>query len=289
MNNWSVYLHTFPNKKTYIGITNQKPETRWGAGGSRYSGQAIYDAIKKYGWENVEHKILFKDLSLEEANEKEKQMIKLYKSRIYENGYNIQEGGYSGKTISRDLVMEKWNEGENAQKIAREINCSIETVLDILDEMNVDKRERQKRQQAASGEATKIKSSIMVNQFDLNHNFIQTYSCLKDAALAMGATTSYYISQNCQGKNTIAHGFLWQYYKEENIKDGIPFWDDTVTVKQSQKKRVIQYSMEMQELNRFDSVAEANVFIGRPRRSSGISEACRGRRKSSGGYIWKYE
>ena len=72
-------------------------------------------------------------------------MIKLYKSRIYENGYNIQEGGYSGKTISRDLVMEKWNEGENAQKIAREINCSIETVLDILDEMNVDKRERQKR------------------------------------------------------------------------------------------------------------------------------------------------
>ena len=29
MDNFKVYMHIFPNKKIYIGITMQKPEKRW--------------------------------------------------------------------------------------------------------------------------------------------------------------------------------------------------------------------------------------------------------------------
>lgn len=33
---YKVYKHTTPSKKVYIGITNQKPERRWGKNGRGY-------------------------------------------------------------------------------------------------------------------------------------------------------------------------------------------------------------------------------------------------------------
>ena len=47
---YSVYIHTFPNDKKYIGITSWKPELRWGANGANYKNPYMVNAIKKYGW-----------------------------------------------------------------------------------------------------------------------------------------------------------------------------------------------------------------------------------------------
>ena len=63
-----VYVHKFPNYKVYIGITNQKPERRWSNGSGYYRQKYIANAIKKYGWNNIEHKILFEGLSKKEAS-----------------------------------------------------------------------------------------------------------------------------------------------------------------------------------------------------------------------------
>jgi hypothetical protein len=55
------------------------------------------NAIMKYGWQNIEHKILYKNLSFEEANAKEIELIAKYKTNscrygtIY--GYNATDGG----------------------------------------------------------------------------------------------------------------------------------------------------------------------------------------------------
>ena len=69
------------NNKKYIGITGRNPKLRWGVNGNGYKGNKyFYNAIQKYGWENFEHKILFENLSLEEACDKEKYLIELYKS-----------------------------------------------------------------------------------------------------------------------------------------------------------------------------------------------------------------
>lgn len=86
-----VYMHI--NKidgKKYIGITKNYKK-RW-QNGNGYSGQRrFYYAIRKYGWNNFKHVILEKNLTLEEAYEKEKEYIKKYDSMY--NGYNISEGG----------------------------------------------------------------------------------------------------------------------------------------------------------------------------------------------------
>lgn len=52
-------------------------------------------AIKKYGWDNFQHEILFEGLTKEQAELKEIELIALYKSDQREYGYNIEHGGNS--------------------------------------------------------------------------------------------------------------------------------------------------------------------------------------------------
>lgn len=99
MKKYIVYMHIFPNNKKYIGITCKKPNTRWenGAGYNKIHQPVIYNAIQKYGWENVEHKILYTNLTFQEACQKEIELIALYKTNCkkYGNdyGYNMTDGG----------------------------------------------------------------------------------------------------------------------------------------------------------------------------------------------------
>lgn len=90
-NNYSVYMHVFPNGKKYIGITSQKPEKRWRSGKGYAFNPKMYRAIQKYGWENVEHIILYNDLPKAMAEATEIRLIAEYNTTI--NGYNIENGG----------------------------------------------------------------------------------------------------------------------------------------------------------------------------------------------------
>lgn len=99
---YKVYIHTFPNGKHYVGITQQKPEKRWHYGAG-YSGQPyVYNAIKKYGWENIYHSIIYDDLTKEEAEEKEITLIALLKSNQRDYGYNVANGGQCRGTMSEE-------------------------------------------------------------------------------------------------------------------------------------------------------------------------------------------
>lgn len=90
---YTVYKHTCPNGKVYIGITSQDPHQRW-QGGRGYKHSAhFHSAIQKYGWENMNHEILFANLSREEAEAKEVELIKYHKSNDRRYGYNIADGG----------------------------------------------------------------------------------------------------------------------------------------------------------------------------------------------------
>ena len=88
------YLHIFPNEKIYVGTTQQdKVEYRWGANGGGYKGQSlIWNAIQKYGWENIKHKVI-ECKTPEEMWEMEKELIKKYDTTNREKGYNCSTGG----------------------------------------------------------------------------------------------------------------------------------------------------------------------------------------------------
>lgn len=123
MKDYKVYIHKCPNNKVYVGITCKKPEHRWGNGKGYKSNDHFYKAIQKYGWDNIEHKILYTGLSKEEAEQKEIELIAEYDSTNRENGYNNEKGGhYAGKMSLRSKkklsksVKELWQNEEYRKK-----------------------------------------------------------------------------------------------------------------------------------------------------------------------------
>lgn len=107
---WCVYIHkNIKNNNRYIGITSQNPpEKRWGKNGNLYKyentnnkSSVFYNAIKKYGWDNFEHIVVYKNLTENEAKWKEISMIKYYNTYIHSKeskGYNMTTGGDGCKT-----------------------------------------------------------------------------------------------------------------------------------------------------------------------------------------------
>lgn len=106
MNNYVVYMHIVPNGKKYIGITSKKPEYRWSNGKGYKSNKHFYNAIQKYGWENIEHIILYNNLEEKEAYKKEIELIAKYKSNNRKYGYNNSTGGEKSAT-----GCPAWNKG----------------------------------------------------------------------------------------------------------------------------------------------------------------------------------
>lgn len=96
MRDYKIYMHTFPNKKRYIGQTCQEVEKRWGNGRHYDQCPKIKNAIDKYGWDSVESTVLFDGLTHDEADEKEKEAIRLFDT--INNGYNVSIGGNAPKS-----------------------------------------------------------------------------------------------------------------------------------------------------------------------------------------------
>ena len=107
---YKIYKYTNKiNGKVYIGQTSKTLEERAQSNGSNYKEcRKFYAAIQKYGWESFEAEILIDGLSLEEANNKEEEYIRLYNS-TGENGYNLALGGNNTEMSaeSKSIISEK--------------------------------------------------------------------------------------------------------------------------------------------------------------------------------------
>lgn len=97
---YSVYKHTSPSGKIYIGVTKQTPRKRWQNGLGYRTQEYFYRAILKYGWDKFKHEIVYQTESYEDANSKEVELIAKYKSTNKNFGYNIESGGNLNKGMS---------------------------------------------------------------------------------------------------------------------------------------------------------------------------------------------
>ena len=127
----SIYIHIFnENNKCYIGQTSVNPNRRWGSNGINYSAQVFYNAIKKYGWNNISHVVICNGLSKEQVNEMEVALISIFKSTNRDGfGYNVSNGGdgvgkHSEETRKKISEAQK---GENNHMYGK--HPSEETIL----------------------------------------------------------------------------------------------------------------------------------------------------------------
>lgn len=100
MMTYTIYMHTCPDNKVYIGCTQQTLEQRFGKNGEGYARRRDNKAIPpfglavlKFGWENINHEVLATTENREEASKLEQHYINLYDATNPEKGYNRLKGG----------------------------------------------------------------------------------------------------------------------------------------------------------------------------------------------------
>lgn len=108
-----VYKHTVPNGKVYIGITCcENVELRWYGGFGYKQNKAFYEDIKKYGWENIAHDVLYKDLPPKDARRIEIELIEKYNATDPKFGYNLDDGG---RISTEPYIWTTWKYDMNYQ------------------------------------------------------------------------------------------------------------------------------------------------------------------------------
>lgn len=213
MNNFCVYKHTTPSQKIYIGITSQKPKDRWDSGHGYRGQKHFYNAIKKYGWKNIKHEILFTGLDEEEAYSREIELISFYKSNNPKYGYNKSSGeeksGYGTKLTEEQ--RKKISERLTGRKMKKETKEKISNANKGKNNGMYGKTHNDKIKKYISE-----CSSKKVICYDKNNNYIKTYNSIKEATLELtNKINQSSISAVCKGKRATAYGYIWKYAEKQ--------------------------------------------------------------------------
>ena len=224
MNNYTVYKHTTPSGKVCIGITSKDVKERWLNGRGYARNEHFWNAIKKYGWDNIEHSILATGLSKAEASEAEKMYITLFRSHEPKHGYNLTEGGETGIVhtmesrckLSESRRGQRYNIGvpftEERKKHLRENHADVSGEKNPMWGKKKPAEEiarRQKHREYATG--SEHPSARPILQLDMDGNIVKRWGCIKDAAECYCRTS---IKDCLKGKYKQHRGYQWRYANE---------------------------------------------------------------------------
>lgn len=208
---YCVYMHTAPNGKVYIGITCRKPKKRWDNGNGYKNNPHFYNAITKYGWGNFTHDILFADLSKEEAEAKEIELISKYDSTNRTKGYNHELGGNAQGKVT-DEIKKKISEarkgkctGAEHPRYGKTFSAEHRRKLSEARRGKIISEEtRKKISESSKGDkSAHCKPIVCVNTGIVYSNALKI-----EAELGINRAN---ICSCCKGKRKTAGGFRWQY------------------------------------------------------------------------------
>ena len=240
---YTVYKHTAPNGKVYIGITKQQPEARWKNGKGYRNNEHFYNAIKKYGWEDIKHEILFSELTKDEAEQKEIALIAAYNSNDFRHGYNISKGGdaHNGCKCSEETKtkISRANTGKpsanKGKKLSEEQKTKLSEALKGRSVWNKGKKgvcrhsDETKRKMSESqkiaqlGKVHSEETKLKIGQARKgkcigakNHNSrkvkcIETGLVYDSVNEAKENTKATHIDAVCRGERKTSGGFHWAY------------------------------------------------------------------------------
>lgn len=234
-----VYIHKNKiNGKVYVGITHYtNPEKRW-RGGKGYSINPHFtSSINKYGWDNFEHIIIFKNIPKEVACKEEQLLIKRFKNRNL--CYNISDGGESpsitesikdkiskalkGKPKSEEHKLKcslaikgkhwtKNKESVNKTVTTRKLNNSYCRRPEWLWNYNKSGKNNPMFGKKHKECTLALKYKAVV-QIDKNNKIINEFKSIKEAASTVNISSTHLCSA-LKGRSKTAAGFIWKYKEE---------------------------------------------------------------------------
>lgn len=232
-----IYRHSNKiNGGVYIGQTCCiTPIKRWGANGEGYKKcPYFYRAIKKYGWNNFEHDILFESFTADEIDAKEQWWISYYRSIPNQIVYNLDSGGSINKTHSKETkqkISDSLKGHKQSQEVKEKISKANKGKLSGKNNPNYGKHHSaETRKKIASAHKGKLHTeevkkkfsemrqgekhprALAVLQYDLDGNFIKKWDYIRQASNELNIDHSN-ISGCCNGKYKTAYGYVWRYAK----------------------------------------------------------------------------
>ena len=221
MGDYIIYKYTSPSGGVYIGQTHNDLETRAGNSGKQYcySGKqtAIARAIKKYGWDSFQKEILFTGLTSDEADQKEKELIKEYREKG--ECYNICSGGKGVPGAREHKVKQYTLSGEYIKtwgsiKEAEEF-LGIKKAQACIVYCCQGKRHRAygyiwryEEDDSPVRPLTPYRSAV--NQYTKDGEYVATYQTIREASQSTGIGETS-IGNNLRGWSKSAGGFTWQF------------------------------------------------------------------------------
>lgn len=236
MKKFIVYCHTLKSDgRKYIGITGQNPKKRWNYG----NGYTSYfrNAIKKYGWNNFEHTILFEDLTEQEAIQKEIELIKELDLTDREKGFNLCYGGQgTNGYVFNEKDIEKMRISHLGKKLTEEqkqkISLSLREHYSHIPKkpkplpkpkgriagFHLSEKTKEKLRQANLGkkqsEETILKRTKKIEKpidmLTIAGEYIKTFSSITEASNET-KTHKGHITEVCKEKRISANNLKWRY------------------------------------------------------------------------------
>lgn len=262
MNDYVVYAHINKiNGKIYIGQTRQQLSRRWVP--SAYKGCTLfYRAIEKYGWDGFDHVVLKDNLSMVEADCYERYYITHYNSTDSQCGYNCDSGGslykkHSEETKEKIRMANIGKQYSDETKAKHSVAMKTRTVIfsDLARQRSVAAR------------------SVKISQYNTDGVWIKDWGSIIEASLALQINHQN-ISRCLKGRAHSAGGYKWSYYGCDIVEPEI----DLGVILQIEKCSNSVVAI-------FDTIQSAEEVTGISK--GNICAACKGIRKSAGGYIWK--
>lgn len=251
------------NGKVYIGQTIKTVEQRW------YE-HCFYEhekcvllnrAIEKYGVKAFTIETI-EECPNDQLDEKEKYWISYYNS--FNTGYNMTLGGSSGFKFDYGAIVEAYENNPNIADLTKQFQCSHNTILAALETYAIKRKPQEKIIEMIDCQSLEV---------------IRDFPSVADAARYFNGNGST-ISAALTGKRHSAYGYYWREKGSEMTFQ--PFNSNR------SNQVIIQCDKDTgEELNRFDSIAEANRFLGKAQYNGCISKAITGKAKTAHGYCWK--
>lgn len=270
MSKYCVYKHTSPSGKVYIGITCQKVSKRWNNGNGYQNNPHFFSAIKKHGWNNFTHEVLFSNLSKEDAEAKEIELIATCDSTNPANGYNHERGGnLQGKTT--EAIREKISQsrrgkctGERHPMYGKKLSAEQRKKLSIA---HCGKRMSEETRKKIS-EATRGEKSAHYGKHHSEDAKKKMSASAKNRPPMSDATRAKIGAAEKGAKH-------WTY--------GLPLGSEhRARISVAHKKQIVCVESGVV----YDSALDAERITGVNK--GNISSCLTGKRKTAGGFSWQY-
>ena len=282
INNWMIYMYTFPNGKRYIGATTRKLGQRQGTDWSKYKrNKPMSDAIREFGAEKIQQTVLFEGLMENRiAAELESFFIEAYMTNCnrYNNpsfGYNQTDGreGTTKKQMSEKRVAElrEMMHGLNLSRLGShpseetrrrqsEAQWRKRTASPL--EVRQEKSRTQKAKNTAKGDKTRQRPHTIpvVVHNNLTGETLR-FKSITDCADFFGIPNQK-VTGYIKGKKEQPSGYIYIKESEIDPNNGWNIVDADISKSYGGKQSVILHDPSKNKTLRFDSIYSMCKYLG---------------------------